>query len=93
MKKIKNMVVKALRKIRKKEEPEVCDYNFLTSYYQELDYSMQIAKLLDNAKLEGINVRRLLAVTMAAVQMTEGFTEVEILNEKDLMLMELKEEA
>ena len=93
MKKIKNLVVKALRLIRKKEEPEILDHDYLTSYYTELEYCMKIAKLLDDAKLEDVNIKRILAVTMAAVQMNEGFTEVEILNEKDLMMMELKEEV
>lgn len=96
MKKIKNLVVKALRLIRRKEEPDNAApefYDYLTSYFQELEYSMKIAKLLDDAKLENVNIKRVLAVTIAAVQMNEGLTEVEILNEKDLMMMELKEEV
>lgn len=76
--------------MRKKTEPDPITYDYLTSYYTELHYAMAIGKLLDDAKIEGMNVNRIIAAVMASAQMVDGITESEILNEKDLFLMDIK---
>lgn len=80
------------KKKLKKDQKKVQDH-YLDQMVHEYYYTKQIARIMDKAYSEGCSIPRMVSMIIAAVQMCEKTTDAELFNKKDLIMMELKEEA
>lgn len=80
-----------MRKKKIKKKDQKIQGQYMMQLVHEHYYNRSIARILDRAAADGCNIPRMVSMIIAAVQMCEKTTDSELFNNKDLIMMELKE--